>query len=81
MVKVRTIKVAKIFFKIYTPSFVIALRINKELNITRISVRPRRLLKLKGARLGERKRSAGCEKVKIIRCNKGKLALRARRRW
>ena len=81
MVEVRTVKVAKTFFKIYTPSFVIALRINKKLNITRISIRPRRLLKLKRARLGERKKSAGCEKVKIIRCNSKKLAVRAKRRW
>ena len=81
MVKVRTVETAKIFFKIYAPSLVIALRINKELNITRINIRPRRLLKLKGARLGERKRSAGCEKVKIIRCSSKKLAVRARKRW
>ena len=81
MVEVRTIEVTKISFKIYAPSLVIALRINKELNITRISIRPRRLLKLKGARLGKRRKSAGCEKVKIIRYSKGKLALGARKRW
>ena len=81
MIKVRIIGVAKTFLKIYAPNLVIALRINKELNITRINIGPRRLLKLKGARLGKRKRSAGCEKVKIIRYNKGKLALGARRRW
>ena len=81
MVEVRTVKVAKIFFKIYTPSLVIALRINKEFNITRINVRPRRLLRLKGARLGERRRSAGCEKIKIIKYSSKKLAVGARRRW
>ena len=81
MVKVRIIKVAKIFFKIYTPNLVIALRINKKFNITRISVRPRRLLKLKGARLRKRRKSAGCEKVKIIKYNKGKLALKTKKRW
>ena len=81
MVKIRTIGAAKTFLGIYTPSLVIALRINKGLNITRTSIRPRRLLKLKKARLGERRRSAGCEKVGIIRCSKEKLAVGARRRW
>ena len=81
MVKVRIIKVAKTFLKIYTPSLVIALRINKKFNITRTSVRPRRLLKFKGARLGKRRKSAGCEKIKIIKYSKEKLAVRARRRW
>ena len=81
MVKVRIVKVAKIFFKIYTPSLVIALRINKKFNITRTSVEPRRLLKLKRARLRERRRSAGCEKVGIIRCSSKKLAVGARKRW
>ena len=80
MVKVRIIKVAKIFFKIYTPSLVIALRINKKLNITRINIRPRRLLKFKRARLKERRKSADYEKIKIIKCNKKKLALRAKKR-
>ena len=80
MVKVRTIKIAKIFFKIYISSLVIALRINKKFNITRISIRPRRLLKFKGARLGKRRRSAGCEKIKIIKYIKKKLALGARKR-
>ena len=81
MVKVRTVKAAKIFFKIYTPSLVIALRINKGLNVTRISIRPKRLLKFKKARLRERRRSAGCEKVKIIKCSSRKLAVGAKKRW
>ena len=81
MVEVRIIKAAKTFFKIYTPSLVIVLRINKGLNITRTSVRPKRLLKLKRARLGERKRSVGCEEIGIIKCSKEKLALGAKRRW
>ena len=81
MVKVRTVGAAKTSLGIYAPSLVIALRINKELNATRINVGPRRLLKLKGARLGERRRSAGCEEVGIIRCSSEKLAVGARRRW
>ena len=81
MVKVRIVKVAKIFLKIYIPSFVIALRINKKLNITRISIRPKRLLKFKGARLRKRRRSADCEKIKIIKYNNRKLAVGVKRRW
>ena len=81
MVEVRTVEAAKTFLKIYTPSLVIALRINKGLNVTRTSVRPRRLLRLKGARLGERRRSAGCEKIGIIKYSKKKLAVGARKRW
>ena len=81
MVEVRTVKIAKISFKIYIPSLVITLRINKELNITRTSIKPRRLLKLKGARLEKRKKSAGCEKIGIIRCSREKLAVKAKKRW
>ena len=80
MVKVRIVKAAKIFLKIYTPSLVIAFRINKKLNVTRISIRPRRLLKLKKARLGERRRSAGCEKIKIIKYSSKKLAVKVKKR-
>ena len=81
MVEVRTIEVAETFLGIYAPSFVIALRINKKLNTTRTSVRPRRLLRLKRARLRKRRESAGYEKVGIIKCSKKKLAVGARRRW
>ena len=81
MVEVRIIKVTKIFLKIYTPSLVIALRINKKFNITQISIRSRRLLKLKRVRLEKRKKSADYEKIKIIKCSKKKLALKARKRW
>ena len=80
MVEVRTIKIAKIFLKIYTPSLVIALRINKKFNITRISIKPKRLLKLKKARLKKRKKNVGCEKVKIIKYDKEELALKTKKK-